>query len=204
MKNQRHIRFLTCGDEIPSGQPRKYRNSGGYVRLRWPDGDGFVEALEHRVVMGLPPADISVHHINMVRHDNRPENLQLIRPSDHASLHNPTEFDVDEAVRLYALGLSTLEIGVRLGVDPSNVYRQLDRRGVPLRSLYQANAQRVDVDRELVRSLHLSDIPAPQIAEQLGVPIVSVRRVIRELGLPRRRAGNPLNQKRRPLVPEAV
>lgn len=69
-----------------SGDPNtKYRNEEGYIRLYRPDHPkawktGFI--LEHTLVMmeklgrDLFPEE-SVHHLNGVRDDNRPENLEL-------------------------------------------------------------------------------------------------------------------------------
>lgn len=82
------VRALRHGDAIPKGEPRRYLNDAGYIRLRWLVGvDEYVEAYEHRVVMGLPPEDLEVHHKNRRRDDNRPKNLLLLTKSEHALLH---------------------------------------------------------------------------------------------------------------------
>ena len=44
-----------------------------------------------------------------------------------------SEQELDEAVRLYASGLSTAAIGAQLGAHPSKVWRALRARGVALR-----------------------------------------------------------------------
>jgi hypothetical protein len=52
--------------------------------------NGYV--LQHRLVMEqmlgryLEPTEL-VHHINRVKHDNRPENLALVTPREHEELH---------------------------------------------------------------------------------------------------------------------
>jgi hypothetical protein len=62
----------------PNGEAKPFIDRNGY--RRWPiDGK---QVLEHRIVMeqmlGRPLiSDENVHHINGVRHDNRPENLEL-------------------------------------------------------------------------------------------------------------------------------
>ena len=82
------------------------RTAGGYI-LRWARGRGYVR--EHRLVVeeaiGRPlrPDEI-VHHINGVRDDNRPENLQLTSRTEHQNDLHPM---------------------------PRNGYGQFDQRGRP-------------------------------------------------------------------------
>lgn len=64
-------------------------NKNGYVVILCPDGK---KRLEHRLVaersIGRPiRRGEHVHHINGVRSDNRPENLQVLSASDHMSIH---------------------------------------------------------------------------------------------------------------------
>lgn len=68
---------------------RRYLRPDGYV---WLDVDG-VRIAEHRVVAALTlgrslkPSEI-VHHLNGVRDDNRPENLEVLSGrAEHQSLH---------------------------------------------------------------------------------------------------------------------
>lgn len=72
-------------DRAPNGSPRSIHTSGGY-RLVWAPEDMHAQAngyaLEHKVVMaeklGRPLlSGENVHHVNGVKDDNRPENLEL-------------------------------------------------------------------------------------------------------------------------------
>ena len=62
---------------------------GKYVRKRLPDGSlGY----KHRVVWeetnGRPvPSGYIVHHIDGNKHNNRPENLDIAKPSAHTHTH---------------------------------------------------------------------------------------------------------------------
>ena len=128
-----YIRTLRHGEKIPDGPPRRYPNRDGYIRLRWTIAPNQqVEVLEHRVVDGVVVGHQAVHHRNHVTHDNRPENLEPLTNSEHARRHN-LSFDVDAAAEMYRSGSTTIDIGAALGVDPSNVYRQLVRHGVQMR-----------------------------------------------------------------------
>lgn len=79
------FRAFNDGRRSPTG---RMDNGNGYVRVRDETGRW---VLEHRLVMErvlgrrlLP--DETVHHINHVRDDNRPENLEVQRRGDHARI----------------------------------------------------------------------------------------------------------------------
>jgi hypothetical protein len=70
----------TCTDEEMHSRYRKMRVNGKEVNV-------------HRFVMeqilGRPLDKLEfVHHINGNRYDNRPENLQLVTPKEHVSVHD--------------------------------------------------------------------------------------------------------------------
>ncbi|MGN8821495.1 HNH endonuclease signature motif containing protein [Bifidobacterium boum] len=140
------IRTLRDGEEPPAGEPRRFINGEGYIRLRWSLPGEYVEAYEHRVVAGAKDGE-QVHHIDGNRTNNDPSNLCVLSPEEHhrlhaehgsgpASTHKFIRIDGDEAERLYKLGYGTERIGRILSADPSAVWRLLKRRGVQIRRGY--------------------------------------------------------------------
>lgn len=187
------IRSLRAGEPIPSGEPRRYPDQRGYVRLRWRVGvvGEYVEIREHRLVMDADP-DLHVHHLDHVPHNNDPSNLQLLTPEQHRQYHSRhlQKFELADAIRLYEAGLSTPQIGRRLGVSGSNVYRRLKRSGFKMRSI--SESQKRPLDYDLIRRLHGQGVRAERIGRMLGLPTAeSVRRAFVELGLPSFPSGRP-------------
>lgn len=74
----------------------RYRTSQGYIGIAVPEGHHLRQAhgyaYEHQLVMErklgrrLEPGE-HVHHMNHVRDDNRPENLEVVSIEEHALLH---------------------------------------------------------------------------------------------------------------------
>lgn len=80
------IRSLRPGEPLPSGEPRRYKNSAGYVRLRWKVGpQQYVEVYEHRLIAGLPAAE--VHHRDHSKDNNDASNLVVLSKAEHAKYH---------------------------------------------------------------------------------------------------------------------
>jgi len=133
----RHIREMVSGAAVPPGQPGRYPDRAGYVRLRWRVGAcEYVECREHRFIHGLPVGQ-HVHHLNGIKHDNRPENLEQMPPGDHARLHHPSRFDQAEIARLYRSGLTMQQIAEQFGTHSGRISRVLKAAGVQARPYQQ-------------------------------------------------------------------
>ncbi len=186
--NKRRTRHLRHGEAIPAGTPRRYLRKNGYVLLRWKLAPNeFVEAYEHRAIMGLPAAQ--VHHQNTVKTDNRADNLQVVTPSEHAHIHHPAAW-VDEAAVLYRNGWSTTRLAKHFGLFcAGNVSRALRKVGVVMRDSGCGQRRAAPVER--VRELYLRGFRAPVVARYVGSTPTVVRRVIRDLGLTPHRVGRP-------------
>ena len=148
-----------------------------------------VECYEHRWVTQCFDPDLEVHHINGVKHDNRPENLVVLTPSGHKEAHYRN--DTAEIVRLYQSGLSTLQVGARLGLHHTVVNRALRRAGVERRSI--SEALRMAVDMGAIERLHGQGVRARRIAKVLDISPSMVDARVRELGLTPHRDGRPTN-----------
>jgi DNA-binding CsgD family transcriptional regulator len=82
------IRSLRRDEPVPDFEPRRYRAQRGYIKLRWLiDTQYYVEEYEHRIAAGRPPQWMHVHHINGIKDDNRPENLEVMTPEEHTKRH---------------------------------------------------------------------------------------------------------------------
>lgn len=203
------IRRLTHGDEIPDSEPRRYSHSEGYVVLRWKVGvEEYVEAFEHRVVMGLPPPHLHVHHRDGDKTNNSPDNLELMSVAEHSSHHaepKPTVrwrrrngrralrgFPRHEAAQLYREGWSTTELADRYGVDASNISRGLRARGVEMRP----PGSTTDADPDDIVWLYTHYVGGPTICDLLGCSDSTVKTVLRQRDIPIRGPGRLTSDKR--------
>ena len=81
-RNRVEAQHLEPGQRLASVY-RHNANSKGYKRLT----NGIDNPLEHHVPFEIVPDGFHVHHINEVKDDNRPENLELIGASEHNAMH---------------------------------------------------------------------------------------------------------------------
>lgn len=111
----------------------KLKDSDGYVWVFRPNhpkarADGYV--LEHSVVMEeflkVPlPAGANVHHRNRKRHDNRVENLLLMRNYDeHMALHRAMDKGDTQLVVAYEAWTLEAMAKLRLGASFADAYRK--------------------------------------------------------------------------------
>lgn len=210
------IRRLLPSEEIPSGEPRRYRSSHGYIRLRWLVAAGtYVEEYEHRIVAGRPASWLHVHHLNGDKADNRPENLQVMTAAEHQRLHDVIlrESDplrghrsqlkrdqkrsiraaqkrerLDQMRTLYRSGLSTIEVGKRIGLHHTQVYRQLAAAGVRMRS---SSDYATVVDAAELAAKYTAGRSLPSLAAEYRITGARVRALLTERCVKIRRPGRP-------------
>lgn len=177
----RKIRQLKAGDLIPEGEPKKYKNQKGYIRLRWKVGiNQYVEVYEHRVFDGRVTAHQHVHHKDGNPSNNSSENLTPLNTSDHRKEHR--KIDYDAVTLLYNKGLSTPEISLITGWDASSIWRAIDKSGIPKRK-YIAHNKVVDLPKEKIIDLHNKGYSAQTIAKECGTTKGVILLRIKEWGL---------------------
>lgn len=147
--NGKNLDYVTGHNPSSHGHLRnegKYSNEQGYILVLCPDhphadSRGYVR--EHRLVMEqilgrhLEPSE-HVHHINCVKWDNRPENLEVMDKSEHHLHHarygqnHPKWVDVDvQKLRdLHQQELSYEQMAEQLGISRTTVYRRLKQEGL--------------------------------------------------------------------------
>ena len=90
-------RFCERGDKHPSWKGGVTKDSHGYVMIKTfghhrADGRNYVKrsvlVAEKKIGRKLTKEEI-VHHINRIKDDDRPENLQVMTKREHIILHKP-------------------------------------------------------------------------------------------------------------------
>jgi hypothetical protein len=140
--------------------------------------------------------------ITGTRDDNRPENLEFLTASEHASRHpgrggHTESIDAAGVVALYRQGLPTTEIARAIGYDNSAVYRCLQRHGALEKRTSSTYAKPLPSDDQL-RAWHSDGVRVGRMVALSGVGRLRLERRLDALGLPRFGPGNP-NQGRESL-----
>ncbi len=107
-------------------QGNKYKNKQGYINVLLrghPMANSCGYVLEHRLVMYQKlgrklDRNEHIHHVNGKRDDNRPENLQVLSPSEHQRVtskeyHDQLRNDLIE-LKEYRSGKRVVPIAIRL------------------------------------------------------------------------------------------
>lgn len=181
------IRQLKPGEQLPEGEPRRYKAASGYIRLRWKVGKGeYVETYGHRVDGDRVTTAAHVHHINRRRDDNRPENLLAVSTAEHGEHHRSV--DDEDIRRRYLAGETTINLGRAYGVDPSVISKSLKRTGTKGRHGGQYLTR---VEARDVAWRYLSGHSLESLADYYDTSVGVIVARLNELGVKRRRVGRP-------------
>lgn len=153
------IRQLRPGEEVPPGQPKRYRTSHGYMRLRWLVGpQQYLETYEHRVRDGVVVRAEHVHHINGKRDDNRPENLREMSAEEHNEHHTS-------------------------GKRGAGTFYPFRSRGAMEKAAYAEQNRRLREERrQFMVELYKQGRTTPEIADEVGLHHSGVSRHLRSAG----------------------
>lgn len=150
------IRSLRSDEPNPEGEPRRYEDRDGYVRLRWKIGvRQYVERLERdesgSLVRTKPPKAKRIDAGEVVRLyregmtqteiaerigcNHGAVSRVLARQGEQVRPHwNRVKADPEQVIALYATGLGTIEVAARLGTNRHWVADLLRQRGLLRRS----------------------------------------------------------------------
>lgn len=152
------VRSLRSDEADPPGEPRRYPDSSGYVRLRW-----------------------KVAPRQYVERYERDTDGSILRTRPKAE---QKRIDVARAAEMYGAGENLPAIAEALGCDAGALSRALRRHGVSMRTSSQSMTPHLD--REQVVEMYRAGHGCRAIADTLGVSHPTIETIVRQAGLTRR------------------
>lgn len=171
------ITTIRSGEAVPAGEPKRYRSSHGYIRLRWLVGpQEYLETYEHRVVDGFVTNAEHVHHDNRVKDDNSDVNLVPLTAEEHNRLHAEERRGKPRPPRPSGYGQYAPYPGKDAKEKAERAQRRRDER--------RARAFEM-------RRLYLDErLTTLEISERVGLHHSGVSRELRAIGVRMRAGGN--------------
>lgn len=166
------------------------KRSGGYIRIYWPGhhrvgNDGYAKradlVMEIKLGRDLKPEEL-VHHINGIRDDDRPENLQVMSSkAEHTRLHSTgsvhpsyrEDLDTELIREKHRNGATYEELAAKYRCSPPAI-----RSRIPVEERHGRGEPREDLDTDLIRKEYRGGASSEELADKYKCSPATIRRRI--------------------------